>query len=310
MEQDTNKEYLKKLLDFLQRRILSNPTNHWFAKDLYKVLAPVSDARISDIYEQCIESILLQQATEFYKDFVIADIRQQLISDFVKMEHWRRRNNLGEFGLAVYQQIECIINRLSQDNTLANVFYAMMYAPAYVELMEDDGKTYKKKLNVSERKKNSKYTISQLLFMDSAIEKSKEILPQQWTKDKFKAINYFVCHKCCLTSFQFDQFVTENNIFNQIYALRNLNHRGNNLTDKDKEDLQKFMVNPSRAFLSISSFLYWFVDSVNQGFPLSNDLIEFSKTGFSDIKKTVVGPTIVGKIQLKDDGRNRIKSKK
>ena len=94
MEQDTNREYLKKLLDFLQNRILSNHDNQWFAKDLYKILAPISDARISDIHEQCIESILKEQAAEFYKDFVIEKIRPQLIADFIKMEHWRRRNNI------------------------------------------------------------------------------------------------------------------------------------------------------------------------------------------------------------------------
>ena len=97
MEQDTNREYLKKLLDFLQNRILSNHDNQWFAKDLYKTLAPISDARISDIHEQCIESILKEQAVEFYRDFVIEEIRPQLIADFIKMEHWRRRNNIQEF---------------------------------------------------------------------------------------------------------------------------------------------------------------------------------------------------------------------
>ena len=138
MEQDTNKEYLKKLLDFLQRRILSNPTNHWFAKDLYKVLAPVSDARISDIYEQCIESILQQQAAEFYKDFVIADIRQQLISDFVKMEHWRRRNNIQEFCMALYQQIEAITNYLGADKNLNLIWRCIRGAMFFVDIKAKD----------------------------------------------------------------------------------------------------------------------------------------------------------------------------
>ena len=121
MEQDTNREYLKKLLDFLRERILPIPGNQWFAKELYKLLAPASDARISDIHEQCIESILTQQANEFYKDFVIADLRPQLIADFIKMEHWRRRNNIYEFSLAMYQQVECIVNYISRNNTLCEV---------------------------------------------------------------------------------------------------------------------------------------------------------------------------------------------
>lgn len=298
MEQDTNREYLKKLLDFLQNRILSNHDNQWFAKDLYKILAPISDARISDIHEQCIESILKEQAAEFYKDFVIEKIRPQLIADFIKMEHWRRRNNIQEFGLAVFQQIECIINHLSHDDTLCEVFRTMMDALCYVDSFNPI---------VVNRYEKSSYTIGQLLFMHDAPTKSKEILPQQWTFDKFKAINYFVCHKACLTNFQFNQFVEENNIFGEIYALRNLNHRGNDPTDKEKERLKKIEENPSRAFLTFISFLSWFIDSVNKGFPLSKELKEYAQTDFSGVKKPEIGPKIIDKIDLPPDNRKRFK---
>lgn len=298
MEQDTNREYLKKLLDFLENRILSNHNNQWFAKELYKILAPTSDARISDIHEQCIESILKEQATEFYKDFVIEDIRPQLIADFIKMEHWRRRNNIQEFGLAIFQQIECITNRLSQDDTLCEVFRTMMDALCYVDSFNP---------MVVNRYEKSSYTIGQLLFMHDAPTKSKEILPQQWTFDKFKAINYFVCHKACLTNFQFNQFVEENNIFGEIYALRNLNHRGNELTDKERERLQKIEENPSRTFLTFISFLSWFIDSVNNGFPLSKELKEYAQTDFSGVRKPEIGPKVIKKIDLIPDNRKRFK---
>ena len=298
MEQDTNREYLKKLLDFLENRILSNHNNQWFAKELYKILAPTSDARISDIHEQCIESILKEQATEFYKDFVIEDIRPQLIADFIKMEHWRRRNNIQEFGLAIFQQIECITNRLSQDDTLCEVFRTMMDALCYVDSFNP---------MVVNRYEKSSYTIGQLLFMHDAPTKSKDILPQQWTFDKFKAINYFVCHKACLTNFQFNQFVEENNIFGEIYALRNLNHRGNELTDKERERLQKIEENPSRTFLTFISFLSWFIDSVNNGFPLSKELKEYAQTDFSGVRKPEIGPKVIKKIDLIPDNRKRFK---
>ena len=298
MEHDTTREYLKKLLDFLENRILSNHNNQWFAKELYKILAPTSDARISDIHDQCIESILKEQATEFYKDFVIEDIRPQLIADFIKMEHWRRRNNIQEFGLAIFQQIECITNRLSQDDTLCEVFRTMMDALCYVDSFNP---------MVVNRYEKSSYTIGQLLFMHDAPTKSKEILPQQWTFDKFKAINYFVCHKACLTNFQFNQFVEENNIFGEIYALRNLNHRGNELTDKERERLQKIEENPSRTFLTFISFLSWFIDSVNNGFPLSKELKEYAQTDFSGVRKPEIGPKVIKKIDLPPDNRKRFK---
>lgn len=289
MEQDTNREYLKKLLDFLRERILPIPGNQWFAKELYKLLAPASDARISDIHEQCIESILTQQANEFYKDFVIADLRPQLIADFIKMEHWRRRNNIYEFSLAMYQQVECIVNYISRNNTLCEVFHTMMDCLCFVDAYPP---------TVDNRNPKSSYTVAQLLFMHDAPTKSKEILPSLWAYDKFKAINYFVCHQTILTNYQFDQFVGENRIFGELYALRNRVHRGNDLTEKEIERTKQVESNPSRGFLTLTAFLTWFIDSVNKGYPLSNELVTFSKTDFSSVRKPLIGPKVVGKIDL------------
>ena len=289
MEQDTNREYLKKLLDFLRERILPIPGNQWFAKELYKLLAPASDARMSDIHEQCIESILTQQANEFYKDFVIADLRPQLIADFIKMEHWRRRNNIYEFSLAMYQQVECIVNYISRNNTLCEVFHTMMDCLCFVDAYPP---------TVDNRNPKSSYTVAQLLFMHDAPTKSKEILPSLWAYDKFKAINYFVCHQTMLTNYQFDQFVGENRIFGELYALRNRVHRGNDLTEKEIERTKQVEINPSRGFLTLTAFLTWFIDSVNKGYPLSNELVTFSKTDFSSVRKPLIGPKVVGKIDL------------
>lgn len=298
MKDNTNKENLRKLLNFLNAEIIHKPENRWFSEELYKIIYPISETKISEIHEQCIESILKAQATEFYKDFVIEDIRPQLIVDFIKMEHWRRRNNIQEFGIAIFQQIECIINRLSQDDTLCEVFRTMMDALCFVDSFNPE---------VVNRYEKSSYTIGQLLFMQDEPTKSKEILPQQWTYDKFKAINYFVCHKACLTYFQFNQFVEENNIFSEIYALRNLNHRGNELTDKERERLKKIEENPSRAFLTFISFLSWFIDSINNGFPLSEELKKYALTDFSGVRKPQIGPKVLRKIDLPQDNRKRFK---
>lgn len=300
MKQDTNREYLRKLLDFLRDRILSNPDNQWFAQDLYKLLAPVSDARISDIHEQCIESILQQQANEFYKDFVIADLRPQLIADFVKMEHWRRRNDIYEFSLAMFQQVECIMNYIGRNNSLSDVSVAMMSCPCYVEETNSP---------VCQRKANSTYSIGQLLFINTEdiVTKSQRLLSEQWTKDKFKIINYFVCHQACLTNAQFMQFTEDNRTFAALYALRNRNHRGNELTEREVEPSVSIESNPSRGFLVLTSFLVWFIDGINKGFPISKELINFSKNDFSGFKKPAIGPKIIGKIDLPDTKYKRNK---
>lgn len=297
-DQDTNRENLGKLLSFLKERILSRQENRWFSEALLAELSPSGSDKISDIYEQCIESILTEQANEFYKDFVIEELRPQLIRDFIKMEHWRRRNDIGEFGMAVFQQVECIINHLSRNLTLGEVCRLMMNVKCYVE--SDTAP-------VSARHPKSTYLIGQLLFMNDAPTKSVTDLSQQWVFDKFKCINYFVCHKASLTFGQFNQFTEENRIFGSIYALRNTNHRGNVSTDKVTERLKDISSNPSRAFLTLTSFLTWFVDHINAGWPLSSELVRFSQSNTSSLPVSAVGPTVVGKIDLKDDGRKRFK---
>lgn len=303
-EQDTNKEYLAKLLSFLKERIMFMPENHWFSAELYKLLAPASDQKISDIHEQCIEDVLRSQAEDFYKDFILPEIRQQLIRDFVKMERSRRRNDICEFGLAVYQQIEAIINRLIQNRFLSDVSLAMMDAPAYVEEKEDDGKTYKKELEVDKRSKNSTYTIGQFLFIEKEQEKKHKILLEHTARDQFRCISYFICHKACLTKSIFNQFTEEYRIFNSLITLRNAAvHHGNDLADWEKPIIADIQSHTTRSFLTYISFLNWFVGSVNTGFPISEKLITYSKCSFeTPVASTpAIGVTVIGKIDLPMD---------
>ena len=189
----------------------------------------------------------------------------------------------------MYQQVECIVNYISRNNTLCEVFHTMMDCLCFVDAYPP---------TVDNRNPKSSYTVAQLLFMHDAPTKSKEILPSLWAYDKFKAINYFVCHQTILTNYQFDQFVGENRIFGELYALRNRVHRGNDLTEKEIERTKQVEINPSRGFLTLTAFLTWFIDSVNKGYPLSNELVTFSKTDFSSVRKPLIGPKVVGKIDL------------
>jgi hypothetical protein len=282
----------------MSQQILHKPENAWFEKELYGILAPNADARISDIHEQCIENILKQQAEEFYKDFVIDGIKPQLINDFVKMESWRRRNNINEFGMAMFQQIECIINKLGQDKQLAQVCYDMMNALCYVDSMNPI---------VSNRYSKSTYTIARLLFLDDAASKSKSDLSVQWINDKFKCINYFVCHQACLTAQQFTQFTSENEVFNQIRCVRNRNHRGNIPTEYETLTLQKVDANISRSFFLFSSFFCRFIDSIKEGFPLSKELIEFSRGDFKSNSTPFDRIKVKGMINLPNDKKKRFK---
>ena len=291
-----NKENLLKLLDFLKKSILNEASNEWFIEELRSIIAPNLNVKVDGIYEYCIEEIIRQQAQEFYKDFVLTDLKETLIQDFIRMEHWRRRNNLDEFGMAVFQQVEGIVNKLVRDNLLNEVYTLTKNAPCYVD--------YSNPI-VGNRYDKSSYSISQFILMEKVSEYGHKALFELSNYYKFKAIDYYICHQASLTVSEFNQFTEENKLFGVLYALRNKNHRGNIATEWEIEKLKNIETNPSRSFLTLTAFLVWFVDSINKGYPLSNDLVEFSKKEFKEIKPKIQQPQILGKIELSDRDKNK-----
>ena len=81
----------------------------------------LDDERINEIYEYCIEKIIRQQANEFYEDFPLQSIKDILIGDYIRMESFRRKDNFGDFCLSLYQQIECMTNRLCEKKELSDI---------------------------------------------------------------------------------------------------------------------------------------------------------------------------------------------
>lgn len=92
------------------------------------------DERINQIYEYCIEKIIKQQADEFYADFPLQSIKDILIGDFVRMESFRRKDNFGDFCLSLYQQIECMTNKLCEKKELSDITEKMWGYPAYLKI--------------------------------------------------------------------------------------------------------------------------------------------------------------------------------
>lgn len=270
MEQNTNKDYLNKLLDFLKNRILPIPANHWFANDLYKILAPASDARISDIHEQCIESILQQQATEFYKGFVIDALRPQLISDFVKMEHWRRRDNVQEFCMALYQQIEAITTYLCADENLNLIWRSIRNAGFFTDLKANDIRVRGngKPIGKSIIYKEDKYYRNGGKFNPE--------LKEMVAMDKFKAILFMIVYRTNVNWNNKDHFNDDFFTGHSVYLVRNQNHRGNIVKySNDKTDL--IIENPVHSIFSILGFYARFISGINNNYPISKDIVEFAE---------------------------------
>lgn len=118
-------EKLKSTIDKIVQLSKQNPE---FDAELRKRLEITSSAksvydeeRIAQIYEYCIEKVIRSQAIDFYKDFPLKSIIPTIVEDFVRMETFRRKDNFGDFCLSLYQQIECITNKLCTNPSLSAV---------------------------------------------------------------------------------------------------------------------------------------------------------------------------------------------
>lgn len=138
----------EKLKSTIEKIVQLSKQNPEFDAELRKRLeitssanyALVEDERISQIYEYCIEKVIRSQAIDFYKDFPLKSIIPTIVEDFARMETFRRKDNFGDFCLSLYQQIECITNKLCTNPSLSAVVEKMMGHSPYVK----SGKTLKR----------------------------------------------------------------------------------------------------------------------------------------------------------------------
>ena len=258
------------------------------------------DERINQIYEYCIEEIIRKQANEFYKDFPLQSIKDTLIGDFVRMESFRRKDNFGDFCLALYQQIECMTNRLCEKNELSDITEKMWGYPAYLKVEKG------KELSIYNR--SGDYTIASLLFRDktNAFEKSRKSLQTQYAIDKIRIIVYFLGYKAMMKGSDYDSFIEITLLLNDIYQCRNMNHRGNSQNQWEKETFARIIPLKSLYYFKFLGVLAQYVEYIKEGWGYIPELKKYSD---SIEKRKISAPQlkIVDKIDLKDDGRKRFK---
>lgn len=256
------------------------------------------DERINQIYEYCIEEIIRKQANEFYKDFPLLSIKDTLIGDFVRMESFRRKDNFGDFCLALYQQIECMTNRLCEKKELSDITEKMWGYPAYLKVEKG------KELSIYNR--SGDYTIASLLFRDktNAFEKSRKSLQTQYAIDKIRIIVYFLGYKAMMKGSDYDSFIEITLLLNDIYQCRNMNHRGNSQNQWEKETFARIIPLKSLYYFKFLGVLAQYVEYIKEGWGYIPELKKYSD---SIEKRKISAPQlkIVDKIDLKDDGRKR-----
>ena len=290
--------------------------NEEFNQELRKALeiipsansALLDDDRINQIYEYCIEKIIRKQAEDFYKDFPIESIVPSLIEDFVRMEFFRRKDCFGDFCLSLYQQIEGMTNKVCESKALTEITEKMWASPAYVKVQPDST------ISINNRSESS-YNIAMLLFPGQnkntgrpySVEKSKVTLQAQYAADKMRIVVYFLGYKAAMKASDFDAYIEFTGLLNSIYQCRNMNHRGNTLNQWEKEVQERILPLKSFYYFKFMGVLAQYVDYIRKGTPLIPIIEEYAKTLE---KKAVTGINVVGKIELKDDGKNRFVKKK
>ena len=242
----------------------------------------IDDDRLNQIYEYCIEKIIRKQAEEFYKDFPIPEICEQLKSDFERMELFRRKNNFGDFCLSVYQQIENITNFVCENNDFNEVAQKMWSYPAY--LRQKDGITPK----LEERSHNidkPDYAIAHLLFVGkddkgnpNSLVKPGKPLREQYASDKIRNVIYFIGYKAEMLSWMYTGFNDICNLLYELYQCRNLNHRGGNQSEKVESVINKIKPLESLYYFKFYGLLSQYVEFIKEGFPLAPKLVTFANS--------------------------------
>lgn len=253
----------------------------------------VNDERLDRIYEYCIEKVVRRQAQEFYKDFPISSIVNDLVNDFCRMESFRRKDNFGDFCLALYQQLENIINKLCLHPDLNEITERMWNIGAYIVCGKDITPAIDKRCG---------RTIATFIFGDAAEEKTEKSLQSLSAKDKIRIIIYFLGYKTMITYNDYNNYKNLTSLLNNVYLCRNTNHRGN---DSTLLEVEKFFSQKAVYYFKFLGALTQFVEQVKSGWVAMSDLKAYALT--LPTKKVAIKLNVVGKIDLVDDGRKRFK---
>lgn len=217
-----------------------------FNKELRKKLGITSSAnsvivdeeRLNQIYEYCIEDILRKQANNFYEPFCDNPIKDHLVHDYIRMERFRRKNEFGDYALALYQQIETITNAIFNDSNFKEIINRMWDESFYIYI----NKT---------KNKNTEWTISSIVFgIDTEKNKwnteGKERAKKDKlnTRDKIRIILFYFKYfanssydsvNCTyISSYNYNEYKLLFESLWDIYCCRNTNHRDPKQNESEK----------------------------------------------------------------------------
>lgn len=257
----------KKLKNTIDKIVQLSRENIEFGAELRKrlgVSAPkkilsLDGGHIEQIYEYCIEEVVKCQAEEFYSDFPIKDIVPELVKDFCRMESFRRKDCFGDFCLAVYQQLECIANKLCGNEDLIDIAKHMWGYPANVAIGKGITPSMKNRWE-------NGLPIANFVFGKlAAFEKSEKSLQSLYAMDKLKVIVYFVGYKTMISNNNTNDYWEYITLLSDIYQCRNTNHRGCTLEAWQQCKLDKVLAHKSVYYFKFLGALTQFIEMIKDG---------------------------------------------
>ena len=256
-----NKQDLVKLLDFIIE-ISSTPNNNWFRKELVNKLVPLTASKsgnnpeISEIHEYCIKKILQDQAKMFYKDFKLPKINDELCNDFVRMEQFRREDNFEEFCMEMFQQIEQIVNALFDSKMKEYIINNKHFIISSWQDKETGRNTkielwqYLSSKNLDGHNNENTLNITAELNIDKL-----------YVRQKYKCILYFYYFN--QKSQYYNNYKNNISIFDELYQIRNLNHRGGPKYPNQVLQIEKVKADMQKYYFKFLGYFEDFVTRVN-----------------------------------------------
>ena len=273
-----NKEELKKLLSFISA-LTEQPGNEEFVAGLRALLLSdtpgIERAKLEEIYEYCIERNSRNQATDFYKNFPINEIRNELVESYVLMESFRRRGDFLNFCAHLFKQIEGIANYICNLPEYQQIFTDLLDCPAIIKYSQDPAL-----LMVSRESKSP--SVPMLIYdgFDQTTDgKSKKdiALKKQYIQDKIKIAMYLAGYASCLYSQ--NEFKSFSFNISKLYLVRcEADHSGNTRTEKQEITFKETIENPGKYYIEFMTLLNSFVSKVSVGYRTKDVLFKFASS--------------------------------
>ena len=246
---------------------VDNTENEEIKKEFYELAMeelsknnyPKTDKEILDkINEYCIENVIRNQSVSFYSGFPLNLITDKLVSDYAMMEHYRRRDDFENFCIAVFQQIENIVNYIFINYNLIELLIKNSNQIAFTNFK---GERYGWPLLSLLLKVDHKYYVQ-----DSQVQLKER---QKWlndNKDKPDKFDFMTRSKTVLYFYYFNENVENQRVFQDRFALlhelsqiRNLVHRGTPSFGKSMEIQNKVLKDKYKYYFMFHGLLVDFV---------------------------------------------------